>query len=229
MVTEQIYQNVFSFLRPGLTERVVAAFMHEEMKNAGVIHAWTPSGYPAVNTGPDSPMGHSEPTDLAIEHGHIVHFDFGVCEDDYCSDIQRVVYMLREGEKKAPDPVRRGFDVVRESIEAAFNVLRPGVMGKEVDDAARAVIVSRGFPKFMRATGHQLGRPAHDGGGILDPLWERHGDLPLRPIEPGQVYTIEPHIVLAGYGCIGLKEDVLVTDSGAEYLGEPQKSVYLID
>jgi len=225
--TELIYQNTFSFLRPGLTEKMVAAYMHEEIEKAGLSHAWTPSGCPAVNTGPNSPMGHGEPTDLEIQRGHIVHFDFGVCKDDYCSDIQRVVYVLREGEKEAPDVVRQGFNIVLASVKAAFEMLRPGVAGVEVDAAARAVIVDNGYPEFMHATGHQLGRLAHDGGGILGPIWERYGDLPLRPVEAGQVYTIEPHIIVPGYGCIGLEEDVLVTDTGAVYLGNPQTELYL--
>ena len=226
--TEKIYQNTFAILRPGLSERMVADHMHQELEKAGLSHAWTPSGCPAVNTGPDSPMGHSEPTDLTIQLGHVVHFDFGVRKEDYCSDIQRVGYMLREGESAPPELVRKGFEIIRASVEAAFAILRPGVTGQEVDAAARMVVVENGYPEFMHATGHQLGRLAHDGGGILGPLWDRYGDLPLRPIEAGQVYTIEPHIVVPGYGCIGLEEDVLVTEKGAVYLGPPQTELYLI-
>ena len=227
--TEKIYQNTFAILRPGLSERMVAAHMHQELEKAGLSHAWTPSGCPAVNTGPDSPMGHGEPTDLTIQPGHVIHFDFGVRKEDYCSDIQRVGYMLREGESAPPELVQKGFEIIRASVEAAFAILRPGVTGQEVDAASRKVVVDHGYPEFMHATGHQLGRLAHDGGGILGPAWDRYGDLPLRPIEAGQVYTIEPHIVVPGYGCIGLEEDVLVTEKGAVYLGTPQTELHLIN
>ena len=227
--TEKIYQNTFAILRPGLSERMVAAHMHQELEKAGLSHAWTPSGCPAVNTGPDSPMGHGEPTDLMIHPGHVIHFDFGVRKEDYCSDIQRVGYMLREGESAPPELVQKGFEIIRASVEAAFAILRPGVTGQEVDAASRKVVVDHGYPEFMHATGHQLGRLAHDGGGILGPAWDRYGDLPFRPIEAGQVYTIEPHIVVPGYGCIGLEEDVLVTEKGAVYLGTPQTELHLIN
>lgn len=139
-----------------------------------------------------------------------------------------MVYLLRNGETKAPTEVQKGVDLVREAIEAARIVLKPGVTGLEVDQAARKVIVDAGFPEYHYATGHQLGKHAHDGGGILGPQWEVYGELPNQIIEKDQVYTIELGIALPGYGYIGLEEDVLVTANGNEYLGDPQTELVLL-
>jgi Xaa-Pro aminopeptidase len=226
--TLEIYRRAFDFMQPGMTEAQVGAFMHGQMAALGIEEtAWDRASCPAVNSGPDSPVGHAGPTDLRLERGHIVHCDFGIRQDDYCSDIQRVVYLLRSGESRAPEPVQRGFDTVLAAVDAAVAAMRPGVTGVEVDAAARRVIVEAGYPEFRYATGHHLGRNAHDGGGVLGPAWERYGDTPFRPLEAGHVYTVEPGLAVPGYGYIGLEEDVLITENGAVYLGESQRELTL--
>ncbi len=225
--TEEIYQAAYDFLKPGKTEIDVADFMHQQIKDRGLDVAWTYEGCPAVNSGPDSPVGHAAPGSIQLERGHIVHFDFGVKRNGFCSDIQRVVYLLKPGESAAPATVQFGFDTVRKAVEAARSMMKPGVTGFEVDQAARQVILDAGFPEYKYATGHQLGRHAHDGGGILGPDWEVYTGLVHTPLEAGQVYTIEPGLAVPGYGYIGLEEDVVVTENGAEYLGEPQQAIIL--
>jgi Xaa-Pro aminopeptidase len=139
-----------------------------------------------------------------------------------------MVYLLKPGEEAPPAEVTRGFETVRKALEAARSILRPGITGLEVDQAARQVIAYAGYPDFKYATGHQLGKRAHDGGGILGPQWEVYGNLPNQIVETGQVYTIEPGLAVPGYGYVGLEEDVVVTSEGAEYLGKPQDTLILL-
>ena len=225
--TRVIYERTYSYLQPGMTEIEIGDYMQAQLGELGVGPAWHEGHCPTVNAGPDSPVGHVGRTEQAIQRGQLVHFDFGVKQHDYCSDIQRVVYLLAPGETEPPEAVQRGFDTVVRAVQAAVDAMKPGVTGKKVDDAARSVVTGAGYPEYKYATGHHLGRLAHDGGGILGPAWERYGDSPYQPLEGGQVFTVEPGLAVPGYGYIGLEEDVLVTETGAEYLGPPQRELVI--
>lgn len=225
--TEEIYARTFDFIHPGLTEKQVGQFMWDQMDAMGVTASWERDSCPAVNSGPASIVGHGGPTDISLQPGHILHFDFGVRQMDYCSDIQRVVYFLQPGETKAPDEVKRGFDTIVTAIQVAVNAMLPGVPGWQVDAVARRQVTSAGYPEYMYGTGHQLGRNTHDGAGMLAPLWERYGETPNYLLEAGHVYTVEPGLEVPGFGYIGIEEDVMVTANGAKFISNPQLELIL--
>ncbi len=225
--TRQIYERTYAYIQPGMTEIEIGQYMQDQLAEFGVGPAWHAGHCPTVNAGPDSPVGHVGRTEQRIQRGQLLHFDFGVKQDDYCSDIQRVVYMLARGEAAPPEPVRRGFDTIVRAVQAAVDAMKPGVLCKDVDAAARQIVTGAGYPEYKYATGHHLGRLAHDGGGILGPTWERYGDSPNQALEAGQVFTVEPGLAVPGYGYVGLEEDVLVTATGAEFLSVPQRELVL--
>jgi len=225
--TNDIYEATFNHIQTGMSEHEIAAFMQDQLRSRGLESAWDWDHCPTINAGPDSPVGHVGPTEIQIQPGRLLHFDFGVKQNDYCSDIQRVVYFLAPGESIAPKPVQKGFDTIVKSIQETVKAMVPGRLGIEIDTIARGIVTTAGYPEYKYGTGHQLGRAAHDGGGLLGPLWERYGDSPNRPLEAGQVYTVEPGLAVPGYGYVGIEEDVLVTDNGAEFIGSPQTSLIL--
>ena len=183
---------------------------------------------PAVNAGPEKDVGHSPPGELRTRAGELLHVDFGVSRDDYCSDLQRVWYFLDGNATSAPDDVQRAWDAVWASLDAGVAVLRPGVAGWKVDAAARASLVAAGYPEPMYALGHQLGRAAHDGGTVLAPRWDRYGAAPFGVVEEGNVFTLEYGTAVPGRGYIGLEEDVLVTAEGIQWLSSPQRELWLV-
>ena len=226
--TNKIYDATFKFTRPGMSEKQIAAFMHDQLNSFDVAAAWEYENCPTVNSGPESQVGHVSPSNLEVQPGHVLHIDFGVRQQGFCSDIQRVAYILKPGETTAPEPVQQGFRTIVEAIQIAVAAMRPGVLGKEIDAIARGFVTKAGYPEYKYATGHQLGRIVHDGAGLLGPAWERYGETPNYPLEIGQVFTVEPGLFVPGFGYIGLEEDVIVTEDGAKFLGQPQTELILI-
>ena len=226
--TEEIFDLVSRRLAPGMTEREVAALMHAEVAARELGYAWGADHCPAVNAGPEKDVGHSAPGELRTRKGELLHMDFGVVKDEYASDLQRVWYVLDDGETGPPADVRRAWDALWAALDAGAGMLRPGAVGWEVDAAARSTLVNAGFPEPMYALGHQLGRSAHDGGTLLGPRWDRYGSAPLGVVEEGNVYTLEFGTAVPGRGYIGLEEDVLVTADGFEWLSTPQRDLWLV-
>lgn len=226
--TLKIFEEVTGFIKPGVTEKEIAEFILEKCSERNFLTAWEKDYCPSVFTGPDTAGAHAGPTDRKVERGHIINIDFGVKIEGYCSDLQRTWYVLREGELQPPAEALKGFTVIRDSIQLAAKEIRPGKTGAEIDAAARNFIVQQGYDEYPHALGHQLGRFAHDGGGLLAPQWERYGTLPLIPVEEGQVYTLEPRLTVKEYGIATIEEEIIVTKDGCEFLSQPQKEIYLI-
>ena len=226
--TEEIFDLVTGTLRPGLSEIEIAVVMHDEVARRGLGYAWGRDHCPAVNAGPEKEVGHSSPSGLHARRGELVHVDFGVEKDGYCSDLQRVWYLLAEDEVAPPDDVLQAWRALWASVDAGIAVLQPGAMGWEVDAAARETLVAAGYPEPMHSLGHQLGRSAHDGGTVLGPRWDRYGKSPYGVVEQGNVFTVEYGTAVPGRGYIGLEEDVLVTSDGVEWLSRPQRELWLV-
>lgn len=227
--TEAIFARMREWAKIGVSERTVYNEIQSLIDSRGFGYSWARVGNPIVNSGPDSMIGHGIPSStIMIEPGHVFHIDLGLIVEGYASDIQRCWYVPHPDESSAPGDVVQGLQAVVASIDAAAQVLRPGVPGWEVDAAARTEIQRWGYPEYMHAVGHQVGRMAHDGGTILGPRWARYGKTPDMQVEPREVYTLELGVTLPGRGYIGIEEMVLVSEAGCQFLTERQTSMPLL-
>ncbi|HOJ37697.1 MAG TPA: M24 family metallopeptidase [Ignavibacteriales bacterium] len=226
--TLKIFDEVTKFIKVGITEKEVNQFVLNLVRQKGYETAWDENQCPAVFTGPDNAGAHADPTDRKIDHGHILNLDFGLKIDGYCSDLQRTWYILKPDEINPPEEVLKGFNTIIEAVELAAKALKPGVLGWKIDKIAREHIVNNGYEEYPHALGHQIGKVAHDGGGLLAPKWERYGNLPFIPVEKDQVYTIEPRLTVPNYGVATVEDMVQVTDDGCIFISEPQKEIYLV-
>ncbi len=226
--TLKIFDETGQFIKPGVTEKEIADFMKQKVRERGYKLAWEDDHCPAVFTGPEAGGAHSGPTETKVRKGHIVNIDFGIEYKGYCSDLQRMWYVLKDGETEAPAEVQKGFDIIRDAIQMVADRLKPGVTGCDMDDIARNYITGKGYEEYPHGLGHQVGRNVHDGGAGLFPRWERYGDTPFMKVEEGQIFTIEPRLPVKDYGTSTLEEEVVVTKNGCEFISPPQKELMLL-
>jgi len=227
-VTLDMFDQVGGFITIGKSEKDIARFLLDLVDKEGIGLAWDSDHCPAVFTGPDTAGAHAGPTNREVQPGHVLNIDFGVKIDGYCSDLQRTWYILKDGETDAPKEVIRGFQVILDSISRSADAIKPGKTGFDIDTVARDYIVSQGYEEYPHALGHQIGREAHDGGGLLGPKWERYGSLPIIPLEKNQLFTIEPRLIIKDYGIATVEEIVVITEDGCEFLSNRQTKIFLV-
>jgi len=225
--TEEIFSQVTASLQRGRSERDVSSMLHAEMAKRQLSPAWSYDICPGVRFGPHTSVGHGVPGEVALEPGWLASVDFGVSYQGYCSDLQRLWYLCRPGETGVPETVQRAFQAARGAIEAGKALLRPGIQGWQVDAVARRFLCEAGYPEYMHALGHSVGRHVHDGGPLLGPRWARYGETPYYPIEAESVFTLELG-VMTGHGYVGLEDEVIVTSDGCAWFSCPQEEIYLL-
>jgi Xaa-Pro aminopeptidase len=227
-VTEGLLDEAGHYMRVGMRERDVAEFIKRRQRELGVTHSFSDGA--AVMTG-TAGLGHRTAGDALLLAGDTLVIDMGVFVEGYTSDIMRTYYLAHPGETAPPAEVQHRFDAAMAAVHASVAAMRPGVAGHEVDAVARQVLESYGVAPYTHALGHQIGRTVHDGGTTLAPLGDRYGERGLGRLEVGEVYTVEP-VVHGRTGVdghpIGPEQDVIVTETGAEFLSTPPARLTLV-
>lgn len=226
-LTEQIFDDAKAFIRPGVTERDIFTFFQDKCREYGTCPSWELDQCPGVSVYPDTPSGHCGPTDIPVRPGSLVGIDFGVVVKGYCSDMQRMYYVCREGEEDAPEHLKAAFRAVRDTIVHAREELCPGVTGFEIDSSARRFLAGLGYGEWPHALGHQVGRFVHDGGALLNRQKKGNERLVNQKLGKGNVFAVEPAAYLPE-GCLCIEEMVVLTESGAEFLTTPQQELYVL-
>jgi len=216
------------------TDREIADFLEARMEAAGVGDGWAPEQNPAVNSGRD--RGHSHPTDRVIQPGDFIQVDFGIkVHDMWVTDIQRFAYVLAPGETEAPPEALARWRAAVAGSRAAFEAMRPGVTGAEVDRAQRQVMSANDSLPVMWSTGHPVGYWAHDSGPALS--GGRPGGTPsgrqLLELRPGMTFAFDGFHSWQLDGVdtktLSVEEMVVITQDGAEWLVPPQQELILIE
>jgi Xaa-Pro aminopeptidase len=223
-LAHRVWETSLATIRPGMSEIEIAGVIDTNIGNTGQ----QPSFGTIVNSGAKTRPGHGAPTEAILEPGDLLHVDFGVRYQGFCSDIQRVAYYKRDYEGDPPEALSKAFLKIKSIIDETAKEYQTGVRGHTIDALARKMLAEDGYPEYPHALGHQVGRAVHDGAAIVGPLWKRYGEMPCIPLEAGNTFTVELGIDVQGIGAMSLEEDLVVTDDGGRFLGPRQTELMVL-
>jgi Xaa-Pro aminopeptidase len=210
---DRVHARVPGWLRPGRTERQVAADIADAIIEEG--HARV--DFTIVGSGPNAASPHHEVSDRALEPGDAVVVDIGgTMPSGYCSDCTRT-YAIG-----APPPEFAAYyQVLRDAQQAAYAAVRPGVAAQAIDAAAREPIAAAGYGEyFVHRTGHGIGLECHEDPYIVSGNSE--------PLQPGMAFSIEPGIYPGPHGA-RIEDIVVCTEQGCERLNNATREVVSVE
>src|SRR5918997_2627634 len=200
-------------LRPGRTEREVALDLEDRMRAHG---ADGPAFDTILAAGAHSAVPHHRPTGAELRRGDLVKLDFGALVDGYHSDMTRTVVL---GEPAGWQ--REVYDLVAAAQAAGRAALRAGVEVRDVDAAARDVIVHAGRgEQFVHGLGHGVGLQIHEA-----PALSQSG---VGTLVAGMTVTVEPGVYLADRGGVRIEDTLVVSDGEPELLTLTTKDLVVI-
>ena len=212
-ISEAALEEVLQLIRPGMTEREVAAELVYRMLRHG---SEGNSFDPIVVTGSKTSMPHGVPGDKIIQAGDFVTMDFGCLKDGYCSDMTRTVAV-----GSATEEMKNVYAVVLRAQLAGIGAAKAGVLGKDIDHAARKVITEAGYGEYFgHGFGHCLGLDIHE-----PPTAGPTGNLPL---PAGSVSSAEPGIYIPGRFGVRIEDVMVIREDGAEVITRAPKSELII-
>ena len=232
-----VFQEVPSFLRPGMREVDLSAEIEVRMRRAGNegsprvrgfnqeffmglaiagSAAAAPSYFDGPVTGrglsPSSPLGAS--VDL-IARDVPVLLDYTAIRGGYITDMTRIAVCGR----LAPE-LERAFRVARDIQDELAAGLVPGEVPSRLFATALSRAEEAGLgDRFMGPPGAQARFVGHGLGLELDelPVLAPGFDAPLRA---GQVVAIEPKFVFPGQGAVGIENTWAVGERGGDRITE---------
>jgi len=210
-LTQLAIQATARCLRPGMTGREVGALLDRAHRKLGLRNPWNLS-----LIGPAAALPHGEADERPLESGSVLLVDTGGDFHGYQSDISRT--WVFDGKPSAE--VERAFHAVRDAQAAAYDLLRPGTICGDVDRAARAKLVERGFApgyaEFTHRLGHGIGIDGHE-----DPYFDGGSQVVL---QSGMTLSNEPGLYFPGRFGVRIEDVVLIREDGADHFGSWQRA-----
>ena len=212
-IAEGALEQILKEIRPGMTEKEIAARLNYLMVSAGAEKTAFDT---IVASGPNGSMPHAVPGMRKVREGDFITMDFGCVYKGYCSDMTRTVALGRPS-----DEMRNVYDIVLQAQLAGIAAAKAGVTGAAIDGAARKVIQDAGYGAYFgHSFGHSLGIDIHEA-----PNAAPGND---KPMPDGAVISAEPGIYLPGKFGVRIEDVMILRPDGAQVITKAPKALLVL-
>ena len=212
-ITDEAFRAILNFIRPGMTEREIAARLVYELLSRGGERV---SFDPIVAAGPNGSRPHAVPGDQMVEEGMFITMDFGCKSGGYCSDMTRTVALGQPSQE-----MEEVYSAVLAAQKAGINAARAGVTGQEIDEAARRVLREAGYGEyFSHGFGHSLGVDIHESPNA--------NSKEQRPMPVGAVISAEPGVYIPGRFGVRIEDVLILNETGCEDITRSPKDLIVL-
>ena len=151
-----------------------------------------------------------------VRAGEPIVFDIFPRSDatGYFGDLTRTVV-----KGKASETVKKAFTAVYDAQRKAIEMLKPGVLAKDVHNKASEVMASYGFKTdnkaakpygFIHSLGHGVGLEIHEKPSLSADS--------TTILQPGHIVTVEPGLYYSEWGGIRIEDTLAITEEGFDDL-----------
>ncbi|MCR8969328.1 Xaa-Pro peptidase family protein [Facklamia sp. 7083-14-GEN3] len=212
-ITDQAFEHILTFIKPGVTEIQVANELEAFLKDKGSTGM---SFDTIVASGERSAMPHGVASEKVIEDGDVVTLDFGCYYKGYSSDMTRTIAV-----GSISDKMKEVYEIVLEAHQRVIREAKAGMTGKEVDALARDYITEKGYGEYFgHSTGHGVGLNVHEGPAV--------SSRSEAVMKTNMVITDEPGIYLPGIGGVRIEDDLIVQEDRVISINRSPKELIII-
>ncbi|MBM3210035.1 type I methionyl aminopeptidase [Candidatus Saccharibacteria bacterium] len=231
-ILARIYKDVRGYVRPGISELDVDAFVAKKITEYGAIATYKTSevNFPAcICISTNDAIVHGVPSDYVFKSGDVVGFDLVITYKGMKTDS---AFTMVVGDEKPPAAVRHLLTSTERSLYAGIDAISGPVYTGDIAAAIEATLKKAKLGIIRELVGHGVGLEMHMAPEV--PNWGRKGSGVL--LRPGDTIAIEPMATLGSEKIYTSSDDgwtiltkdgslaahfehtVLITENGAEIL-----------
>jgi len=226
-IAHEIIAEGFSdrVIQPGVTTTADVVWWYRERIKALKLDTWFHPSVEIQRAGTDD----SE----IIRPGDLLHVDFGITYLRLNTDTQQHAYVLRPGEKEAPEYLRAALKQGNQLQDILTGNFKAGLTGNQVLADSRKQAISQGITPSIYT--HPIGYHGHAAGTNFG-MWDKQNGVPVTgeyPMHLNTAYSIELNATVRVKEWnkdirIMLEEDGYFDATGFRYIDGRQTELILI-